>query len=92
LVENWAHALIGKDSKSWNVSLLQATFNPEEASVIASIPFSLNLPPDRLIWLGTKKNGNFSIRSTYHLGLKIIERRKGQTSQVEKGTNVWRSL
>jgi hypothetical protein len=59
--------------------------------VIASIPLSPNLPPDRLNWLGTK-NGNFSVKSAYHLGLEIIERGKGQTSQVEKGTDVWRYL
>jgi hypothetical protein len=33
-------------------------FNPEEARVIASIPLGPNLPPDHLIWLGTK-NENF---------------------------------
>lgn len=87
LVENRVHTLIDRDSKSWNVPLLHAIFNPEEASVSASIPLSPNLPPDRLIWLGTK-NGNFSVKSAYHLGLEIIEKGKGQTSQVEKGTDV----
>jgi hypothetical protein len=59
--------------------------------VIGSIPPSPNLSPNHLIWLGTK-NENFSVRSAYHLGLEIIKRGRGQTSQVEKGTDVWRSL
>ncbi|XP_062155084.1 uncharacterized protein LOC133863105 [Alnus glutinosa] len=91
LVDNRVLALIDKDSKSWNLPLLQALFNPEEAKVIASIPLCPNLPPDRLIWLGTK-DGNFSIRSAYHLGLEIKDRKRGQTSQIEKGTDVWRSM
>jgi hypothetical protein len=91
LQENRVQTLIDRDSKCWNVPLLQATFNLEEARVIASIPLSPHLPPDRLIWLGTK-NENFSVKSAYHLGLEIIERDRGQTSQVEKGTNVWCSL
>jgi hypothetical protein len=49
------------------------------------------MPPDRLIWLGSK-NGTFSVKSAYHLGLEIIERDRGQTSQAEKGTNVWSSI
>jgi len=91
LQKNRVQTLIDRDSKCWNVPLLQATFNLEEARVIASIPLSPHLPPDRLIWLGTK-NENFSVKSAYHLGLEIIERDRGQTSQVEKGTNVWCSL
>lgn len=34
----------------------------------------------------------FFVRSAYHLGLEIIERGRGQTSQVKKGIDVWRSL
>jgi hypothetical protein len=91
LASSKVEELIDKDSKWWNVSLIQDTFNPEEARVITSIPLSPNLPPDRLIWLGTN-NEIFSVRSAYHLGLEIMERDKAQSSKAEKAPVVWNSL
>jgi hypothetical protein len=91
LVSSQVEALIDKDLKCWNVPLIQATCNPEEAKVITSIPLNPNLPPDRLIWLGTN-NRIFSVKSAYHLGLDIMERDRGQSSKVEKVSIVWRSL
>jgi ribonuclease HI len=90
-VGNRVLALIDRDSKSWKWPLLQPLFNPVEAKVIASIPLSSNLPPDRLIWLDTK-NGNFSVRSAYHLGLEIKDRERGQSSNDVEVSDVWRSI
>jgi len=78
LVNSWVDALIVKESKSWNVPLIQAIFNPKEVRVITLIPLSPNLPLDRLIWLGTT-NEIFSVKSAYHLCLEILERDRGQS-------------
>jgi hypothetical protein len=61
--------LINRDTKMWDISLLHVLFRPEEVKVITNMPISPFLPPDRLIWQGTK-NGSFSVRSAYHLGME----------------------
>lgn len=83
--------LIDQETKTRKLPLMQATFHPEEARVIAALPLSQKLPLDRLIWLGTT-TGVFSVCIAYHLGMELQERERGQTSTVEKGKVVWRIL
>jgi hypothetical protein len=49
--------------------LLHEVLMLEEAQVIENIPLSPCLPPDRLIWKETQ-DGNFTVRSAYHLEKK----------------------
>jgi hypothetical protein len=58
--------------------------------VILNIPLSPCLPPDKLIW-NESKDGKFSVRSAYHLGLCINDLSKGQCSRgLEK--LIWKFL
>jgi len=75
----------------WDLSLLHELFQPKEVKVITNMPISPFLPPDRLIWQGTK-NGSFSVRSAYHLGMELQDRSRGQSSTVVKEPEVWNSL
>jgi hypothetical protein len=76
--------LIDHGTKDWNVKLIQAVFSKAEARVIVGIPLSLGLPPNRMVWRGTK-NGSFTARSAYHLGKETQALEGGQCSHVEEG-------
>jgi hypothetical protein len=58
--------LIDTNSKMWRREAVRSWFNPHEAKKILSIPLSHRLPEDKIIW-GWEKNGEFSVRSAYHL-------------------------
>jgi hypothetical protein len=83
--------LINRDTKMWDISLLHVLFRHEEVKVITNMPISPFLPPDRLIWQGTK-NGSFSVQSAYHLGMELQDQSRGQSSTIVKEPGVWKSL
>jgi hypothetical protein len=58
--------LIDPDTKQWDRGLIYSTFNHAEAKQILSIPISQRSPEDKLIW-HWEKDGDYSVRSTYHL-------------------------
>ena len=45
--------------------MVRQLFSSEEADLILTIPLSLRLPVDRIVWSGTR-NGKFSIGSAYN--------------------------
>jgi hypothetical protein len=55
-----ANMLINKDTKWWDLSMLESNFNKEEIQLIQSIPISYTNRKDVLIWKGTT-NGLFSV-------------------------------
>jgi hypothetical protein len=82
-------ALIDRDTKKWNRSLIEQHFLEEEREIILNIPLSPLLPRDRLIWRCTKK-GEFSVRSAYHLRLDIQTAAKPSSSKKSDNTKVWK--
>lgn len=62
--------LITAEETSWNFEAISALFMPHEAEVIRSIPLSIRLPEDKLIW-ALSFNGLFSVRSAYYGALKM---------------------
>lgn len=58
--------LINIDSGTWNEALLASNFTQEDCLLIKSIPLSIRLPPNRLIWHYDSK-GVFSVKSAYGL-------------------------
>jgi hypothetical protein len=83
--------LIDQDTKRWNVELIQAKFMEEEAQVISSIPLNPLKFEDKLIWR-CSANGDFSIRSAYHLGMELQESKGGQCSYTGKEKDFWKVL
>ena len=45
--------------------MVRQLFSSEEVDLILTIPLSLRLPVDRIVWSGTR-NGKFSICSAYN--------------------------
>jgi len=83
LLNSTVSCLIDSDTKWWNLDLVSAIFNEEEARVISNITLSSALPPDRLVWQGTS-NGLFSVRNAYHLGKEFHQRSLGACSNSSK--------
>lgn len=64
--------LILEDGNMWNTSLIKDMFVPEDGKLILSIPLGHLTNEDKLIW-HFSKNGLFSVRSAYHLTLRLEE-------------------
>ena len=61
--------LIHGNPPAWDSNKIKALFLPYDAEAILKIPISARAPPDKLIWHATR-DGNFSVRSGYHLLLQ----------------------
>lgn len=59
-----------KDSGCWKEDVIRQNFIHQEAETILKTPLCSDLPTDRLIWKETS-SGLFSVKSAYHLGLKL---------------------
>jgi len=69
--------LIDPDTNCWNLPLIEEVFTMDEAKIISSIPLSPLKPNDLLIWR-CMSNGQFTVRSAYHMEKEL------QTSTREK--------
>ena len=65
-------SLIDKDTKRWKISMLRNLFLPFEVEIILRIPLSYNLPEDSIIWTRNRR-GEFTVKSAYHVALKMID-------------------
>jgi hypothetical protein len=70
--------------------LVNTSFIPEEASTILNIPLSPFQPKDRLIWRCTK-NGEFTVKSAYHLGMEMRDLEKAGSSGGNKTGDLWKT-
>ena len=59
-------SLIDYNLGTWKKEDIKQFFLPHEADAIISIPLSLRMPTERLVWSKTP-SGNFSTRSAYRL-------------------------
>lgn len=87
--------LIDEDTKRWKRDLIYNVFNPYEAKQILNIPISLRLPGDCLtcIW-HWEKDGNFSVRSAYHLLCDAKDRNLPESFELcDRGLwkNIWKA-
>ena len=83
---------IDPDVACWKGGTLDAIFLPHEAELIKSIPISLQLSEDKLIWALTS-NGVFSARSAYRLAMdQVRAERSGSSSNNGRIGKFWRQL
>ncbi|KAF5458726.1 hypothetical protein F2P56_022736, partial [Juglans regia] len=83
--------LIDPITKTWKEGLIRNLFSYEEASVILKLPLSRLGNGDKQIW-GCTKEGIFTVRSAYHLGMEKKRRTRGEASKVEESVAVWKQM
>lgn len=66
----WVSELILHELVGWKKQVVEAFFLPYEAENIKSIPLSIHLPLDKIIWAATT-NGLFSVRGVYKLAMEL---------------------
>jgi hypothetical protein len=83
--------LLEEDTNQWNLQLVRNIFSEEEAEIIGNIPVSKYKQKDKLIWLATT-NGEFSVRSAYHLEKEIQDRKNGESSNQARYQAIWKRI
>ena len=58
--------LINLETIAWRDQSVRQVFIPTDVQSILSIPLSVRMPQDRLVWAFTSK-GNFTVRSAYKI-------------------------
>lgn len=56
--------LLDTERRGWNVAKVKNIFLPHEAEAILSIPISVGLPADSIVWAETM-DGKFTMKSVY---------------------------
>jgi hypothetical protein len=84
-------ALIHRDLRWWNVSLVHEIFLQDKAELICSIPICPGSQRDRLVWTGTK-NGLFTVKSAYHLAQATNDSGAGECSSSVKLAQQWKNV
>jgi len=82
--------LIDVDLKQWKKELVLHSFNAFEANQILNIPISWRLPEDKKVW-NWERNGQYSVRSAYHL-LKEETLRGTPEASVTGNTGMWKAI
>jgi hypothetical protein len=80
-----------EDQNWWNLHLLRELFSHEEVEKICRLIPCPERQPDTLIWWGTQ-NGNFTVRSAYHLARELQERRRESSSTNRLVEEIWRKI
>lgn len=78
------------NGRQWNQDTLKMHFSQWAMDYIQCIPLPLYLSVDQWAWFHTK-DGNFTVRSAYHVELKEIVAQQASNSG-EKKMRLWRNL
>lgn len=71
--------LINSETKGWKRNLVHELFRVDHADVIGQLPIRSNNNSDRQIWSAIT-NGEFTVRSAYHLQNEILATDRGECS------------
>ena len=84
-------SLIDCNSGTWKKEDIKQLFLPHKADAIISIPLSLRMPTDRLVWSKTP-SGNFSSRSAYRLFASNASATNPSSSNPIPQRSFWRGI
>jgi hypothetical protein len=83
--------LLNTDTNWWNTSLIYEIFTVEEAELICGMTVCPRTREDRLVWRCTK-NGEFTVKSVYHLAKDKFEVDKGSCSNKDSNQILWKAI
>ena len=73
--------------------MIKEIFSPDDASAILSIPLSMRLPADWMVWAYSPK-GNFAIKSAYRLAVAAgsVGSTGGLSNVQNQKKKIWKNL
>jgi hypothetical protein len=83
--------LLDYETNWWNVNLVKEVFSVEEMEAICSVPVCPQSGEDKLVWAHTK-NGEYSVKSGYHLAKERFEADQGSCSNRDRNKSLWRDI
>ena len=83
--------LLNTGTNWWNMALIHDIFTAKEAKLIYGMAVSPRIGEDRLVWRCTK-NGEFSVRSAYHLAKDKFEVDMRNCSNRDSNWLLWRVI
>ena len=83
--------LIDQATHTWKKGLIAQEFLPHEASPIIGLPLSLQVTPDRQVWLPSA-NGDFSTQSAYQLLATSSRAANPSSSSNSRGKSLWKGI
>ena len=86
-----ANFLIDVEHGCWRANLVRELFINFEAKTILSIPLSISMPLDRLVWAATP-NGKFTVKSAYWLAMDMHNAEQEGTSEASGQRQLWKSI
>lgn len=84
-------ALFDEDTNWWNRNLVEGIFLEEEVTKICGMAISPNKQADQLVWVGNK-NGEYFVKSTYHLAKCRMEMERGSSSKQPGDVSLWKAI
>ena len=81
-------SFIDENGPRWVEDRVCSEFYPHEARIVLGIPLSSRLPPDKLIWTGTK-SGRYSTTSAYKL---LAEKPSSGPSDPSAHSRFWKFI
>jgi hypothetical protein len=83
--------LLNVNTNWWNTSLVQDVFSEEDAKLICSIGVCPHRGTNVIAWKFTS-NGDFTIRSAYHLAMVKVEEGEASCSDTHLSRNSWKKI
>lgn len=83
--------IIDPDLQWWNISLIREVFREEEMEKICSMTICPRTQQDRTVWVGNK-NGDFLVRSAYHLAHELCSREVSGYYNTDCLTPLWKQI
>jgi hypothetical protein len=84
-------SLIDRDTKWGDSQLVHTLFRKVEADIICNLAIFARQQNDQMVWVGSK-NGEYSVRSAYHLAKSLGENQQGSSSSKEESSSFWRKI
>ena len=91
LLDQITDILIDANRGTWTVDLVRELFINFEVETILSIPLSIRMPKDKMVWAGTP-NGQFTMKSAYWLAQAMSRADHEGTSGANGQRRLWKTI